>query len=127
MKSLAGDSLVSLSGQFRYCSIARWNASVSSVPPGPVLLQIARFTVFTPISARELLCVNGTDDRRWCTPHDLRKSLVAAATNSGLPSEESSSGIPYVTKLRKVSMSPLDPPEAFSTMGQLEYLSTITR
>ena len=60
--------------------------------------------------------------------HDLRKSRVAAATNSGPPSEESSSGIPYVTKLlRKVSMSPLDPPEAFSTMGQLEYLSTITR
>ena len=62
---IAGDSVVSLSGQLRYCNIARWKESVSSSPSGPVLSVISRLVVLTPTSARQLLWGNATDDRRW--------------------------------------------------------------
>ena len=52
---IAGDNLVFLSGQFLYCRIARWNGSKSRSPLGAVLSVIMRLTVFTPISARQLL------------------------------------------------------------------------
>ena len=61
---MAGDSLVSGSGVFLYCSIARWKASTSSSPLAPVLLVMSLFTVLTPTSARQLLCGKATDDRR---------------------------------------------------------------
>ena len=46
-----GENLVSLSGVFLYCRIARWNWAVLSSPLGLVLPVIRRLTVFTPISA----------------------------------------------------------------------------
>ena len=52
---IAGDTLVSLSGQFLYCRIARWNESTSRSPLGPVLSVIILLTVFTPTSALQLL------------------------------------------------------------------------
>ena len=48
-------SFMSLSGVFLYCRMARWKASVSSSPFGPVLSVIMRLTVFTPTSALQLL------------------------------------------------------------------------
>ena len=63
--AIAGDSPVSLSGVFLYWSMARMNLSVSRVPFGPVFSMIMRFAVFTPTSARQLLCGLDTDDRRW--------------------------------------------------------------
>ena len=59
---IAGDSVVVGSGQFLYCSIARWNESVSISPLGPVLSVIILLTVFTPISALQLLWGKATDD-----------------------------------------------------------------
>ena len=67
-RHIAGDSLVSGSGQFLYCSIALWNASVSRLPFGPVFSAIIRLTVLTPISARQLLWGKATDDSLWWTP-----------------------------------------------------------
>ena len=52
---IAGESFVSLSGVFLYRRMARWKASVSSSPFGPVLSVIMRLTVFTPTSALQLL------------------------------------------------------------------------
>ena len=52
---IAGENLVSLSGVFLYCRIARWDWSVLSSPLGLVLPVIRRLTVFTPISALQLL------------------------------------------------------------------------
>ena len=52
---IAGDTFVTGSGVFRYWSMALCNISVSSCPFGPVLFVIRRFTVFTPISALQLL------------------------------------------------------------------------
>ena len=43
---IAEDNLVSLSGQFLYCRIARWNGSTSRSPLGAVLTVIMRLTVF---------------------------------------------------------------------------------
>ena len=43
------------SGVFLYANRARWNLSVFRVPPGPVLPASIRLTVFTPISALQLL------------------------------------------------------------------------
>ena len=58
----------------------------------------------------------------------FKNSRVLAAVNSGPPSDESSSGMPYVTNdLRRQSIRLVAPPEVCSTMGQLEYMSTITR
>ena len=62
---IAGDSLVSLSGVLRYCSMARWKESVSISPVGPVLLVMSLFTVLTPTSARQLLWAKATELRRW--------------------------------------------------------------
>ena len=42
---IAGDNLVTLSGDLRYCRIARCKKSVSSSPFGPVLSVIKRLTV----------------------------------------------------------------------------------
>ena len=51
----------------------------------------------------------------------LKNSRVLAAVNSGPPSDESSSGMPYVTNdLRRQSIRPVAPFEVCSTMGQLE-------
>ena len=69
---IAGDSFVSLSGVLRYCSIARWNASVLSSPFGPVLLVMSLFTVLTATSARQLLWAKATELRRWWTPQFIR-------------------------------------------------------
>ena len=44
-----------VSGVFLYANTARWNFSVFRVPPGPLLPAIIRLTVFTPISALQLL------------------------------------------------------------------------
>ena len=52
---IAGESFVSLSGVFLYCRMARWKASVSSLPFGPVLSVIMCLTVYTPTSALQLL------------------------------------------------------------------------
>ena len=49
------------------------------------------------------------------------------AMNSGPPSDDNSSGMPYVVKVRRRMLtSPFAPSVALSTMGQLEYLSTMT-
>ena len=125
---IAGDSRVSRSGVFRYCRMARWNASVLRLPSCPVFFMISLFTVLTPISALLLLWGNATDDRRWCTPQLRKNFAVADDVNSGPPSDDSSSLIPNVVKVRlRLAMSPWDPSCALSTMGQLLYLSTITR
>ena len=50
---IAGESLVSLSGVFRYCSMARWKVSVSRSSFEAVLSMSSRFTVLTPTSARQ--------------------------------------------------------------------------
>ena len=112
---MAGDSLVSGSGVFLYCRIALWRALVSSPPPGNVLEQIKRLTVFTPTSALQLECGNATEDFLWCTPQVLRKCFVSEAMNSGPPSDESSFGIPNVPNVRlSESISPLAPSFALS-------------
>ena len=119
-KHSAGDSLVSLSGQLRYWSMALWKVSTSSSPRGPVLSAIMRFTVFTLFSALQLLCGNATAERRWWTPHDLRNFCVELAVNSGPPPDANS--MPYVLKcLRRTPMRPDAPSEACSTIGQLVY------
>ena len=93
-----------------------------------MLSMIILFIVFTPISALLLLWGNATDERRWWTPQLRRNVDVAVDVNSGPPSDESSSLIPNVVNVRlRLDMSPLDPPYALSTIGQLLYLSTITR
>ena len=124
----AGESFVSLSGVLRYCSIARWNLSVCKVPLGPVLSISNRFIVFTPSSARQLLCGNATEDCLWRTPQSERKSLVSFEVYSDAPSEAISSAMPNVEKVvLRHFISPLDPSSALSTTGQLEYLSTTTK
>ena len=125
--AMAGEILVMGSGVFLYVSIARWNASQSSSPLSGVLPASARLTVFTPISARELLCGLATEQRRWCTPQLVRKVLVTVAVNSGPPSVVMSSGIPNVTKVeRRTDTSPVAPWVDRSTMGHPEKRSTIT-
>jgi hypothetical protein len=125
---IAGEIFVSGSGVLRYCSIALCTVSVSSSPFGPVLSVMRRFIVFTPISARQLLCGKATDDRRWCTPHLCRNDLVPVEVNSGPPSDASSSGVTYVTKARhKWFLRPVAPPVNFDMIGQFEYRSTVTR
>ena len=53
---------------------------------------------------------------------------MAEAVNSGPPSEASSSGIPKVVKVNlREAIRRADPPEALQTVGQLEYLSTMTK
>lgn len=48
------------------------------------------------------------------------------AVNSGLPSEESLSGMPYVAKVYpRILMSPVAPSLALSPMGQFEYRGVI--
>ena len=84
--------------------------------------------VLTPSSARQLLCAKATEDSLWCTPQFCRHLRVTEAVNSGPPSDASSSGAPNVVKVFFRSLTrPLAPSVAFSTMGQLEYLSTRTR
>ena len=63
--AMAGDILVIGSGVFLYASIARWKLSQSRFPLAGVLPASARFTVFTPISARKLLWGLATEQRRW--------------------------------------------------------------
>ena len=124
----AGDSLVVGSGVFRYCSIPRCSESVSRLPCGSVLLVIRRLTVLTPISALQLECGNATEDRRWWTPQSFRNWRVAVAVNSGPPSVAHSSGMPNVANVRlRQLMRPFAPFCARSIIGQLEYLSTMTR
>ena len=125
---MAGDNPVSLSGVFRYCSMARWNLSVFRVPPGPVFSMIILLTVFTAISARLLLCAKATEEMRCLTPQLLRNVFILSEVNSGPPSEVSSSLIPKVTNVRRNRVViPSVPVADASTMGQFEYLSTATR
>ena len=60
----AGESLVLASGVLRYWRMARWSEFVSRLPCASVLSVIIRFTVFTPISARQLECGKATEERR---------------------------------------------------------------
>ena len=54
-------------------------------------------------------------------PQLRRNSVVVLETNSGSPSEASSSGMPKVEKVfRRVSIRPLAPSLVRSTIGQLE-------
>ena len=124
----AGDSLVFGSGVLRYCKMACWNALVLRLPCGSVLFVISLLTVFTPISALQLEWGNATDERRWCTPQSFKSCWVACALNCGPPSVAHSSGMPYVAKVRlRHSIRPAEPSRPLSTMGQLEYLSTMSR
>ena len=102
---MAGDIFVVGSGVFRhrcipgsdspiYWRIAAWNASMLMAPSFPTMPVINLLTALTPTSALQLLCGNATELRRWCTPHWRRNSLVAWDTNSGPPSDVSSSGMP---------------------------------
>ena len=91
---IAGDCFVAGSGAFRYWRIACWKLSMSRLPLEPVFPMIRRLIVFTAISARQLLCGYATGLRRWWTPQSCRNFWVVWATNSGPPSEASSSGIP---------------------------------
>ena len=59
---MAGESFVSLSGVFLYCSMARWKESVSMSPEELVLSIRRRLTVLTPISALQLLWGKATED-----------------------------------------------------------------
>ena len=52
----AGERLSSGVGVFRYVSIARWNAGISTSHCGPVFSMIMRLADLTPISARVLEC-----------------------------------------------------------------------
>lgn len=53
---------------------------------------------------------------------------MVVAVNSGPPSVASSSGMPKVTNVRlKQLIKPVAPSDDFSTIGHLEYLSTMTR
>ena len=125
---IAGESLVDWSGVFLYCRMACWNESVLRAPSFPMLPVISRLTVFTPISARQLLWGKATELRRWWIPQSRRNCRVVWAMNSGPPSEESSSGMPYVANVcLSMSISPRAPSFALSTIGQLEYLSMMTR
>ena len=72
-----------------------------------MLPVISLLMVLTPISARQLLWGKATELRRWCTPQSERNCLVASAINSGPPSDDNSSEMPYVAKVcRRMSMSP---------------------
>ena len=105
----AGDSVVSLTGVFRYCSMARCKASVSRSPLGLVFSVMSLFTVFTPTSALQLLCGNATDDMRCRTPQFFKKVFVAVAENSGPPSNDSTSLMPNVTNVRRSTSHHLQP------------------
>ena len=53
---------------------------------------------------------------------------MTVAVNLRPPSEDNSSGMPYVAKVRRrLSMRPRAPFAALSIMGQFEYRSTITK
>ena len=91
---IAGDCFVAGSGAFRYWRIACWKLSMSRLPLEPVFPMIRRLIVFTAISARLLLCGYATELRRWRTPQSCINFWVVWATNSGPPSEASSSGMP---------------------------------
>ena len=61
-------------------------------------------------------------------PQLVRKVRVAAAVNSGPPSEDSSSAMPNVANTgRRQEMRPSAPSLARSTTGQLLYLSATRR
>ena len=60
----AGESFVLESGVLRYCRMARWSESVSRLPCASVLSVMRRFTVFTPISARQFECGKATEESR---------------------------------------------------------------
>ena len=61
-------------------------------------------------------------------PQLVRKVHVAAAVNSGPPSEDSSSAMPNVANTRRRQEMRLSAPSlARSTTGQLLYLSTTRR
>lgn len=124
----AGDCLVKGSGVFLYCRMAFWNVSVARSPVGPVFPDISLFIVLTPISALQLLCGLATELSLWFTPQFFRKSEVEVEVNSGPPSEARSSGMTNVENVcLRTSIRPLAPSLDLSTIGQFEYLSTITK
>ena len=61
-------------------------------------------------------------------PIFCRKDRNSPDVNSGPPSEASSLGVPYVTKMRRSwLMRPVVPPVDREMTGQFEYRSTVTR
>lgn len=124
--AIAGDVWVSGLGQFLYKRIALKKA-VWSVPPGPVLPAIIRFTVLTPVSARLLAWGLYAAESLWCTPQSLSSSLVDEAANSGPPSVVIVSGMPNVANVSLSMIArPAAPFDAGATIGHPEYLSTST-
>ena len=76
----AGERCVSRSGVLRYWSMALWNWSVFKDPSVAVLSVMSRLTVFTPTSARQLLCGNATDDRRQGSTYPTARQPGAIKT-----------------------------------------------
>ena len=75
-----------------------------------------------------LLLVWATEENLWMVPQVFRAFFNEADVNSGPPSEANSSGIPKVLKVRfNVAMRPVEPSGDLSTIGQLEYRSTMTK
>ena len=68
------------------CGAGGWAAGICQ--------HLGHYRDLTPISAQQLLCGKATELRRWCTPNWRTKVRVTMATNSGPPSDESSSGMP---------------------------------
>ena len=91
---MAGDNLVLWSGVFLYRSMALWKVSTLMSPFLHTLSVISRLMVLTPISALQLLWGKATELSLWWIPQSDRNFLVECATNSGSPSDDSSSGMP---------------------------------
>lgn len=90
--------------------------------------MIILFMIFTPISTLLLLCGNVTDERQWWTPQLRRNVDEAVDVNYATSWDESSLLVPNVVNVcLRLDMRRLDPPYALSTIGQLLYLSTITK
>ena len=79
-------------------------------------------------SARQFEWGYAIEDKLWWTPQFFKNCWVNAEVNSDPPSVSRSSGIPKVLKVRRrQSMRHFSPSRVLSTIGQLEYRSTITR
>ena len=126
-KTNAGDAFVSGSMELRYISKALWNLSTSKDPDASMLSISILLTVLTANSALQLACGFATDDILCLTPQAFKNSLVFPAVNYGPPSEVNSSGMPNVTKVSRRRLTrPSAPDSDRYTIGQFEYLSTMT-
>ena len=92
----AGENLVTRSMVFLQERIALWKASTSRDPNWLQLSVIILFPCLNASSARQLLWVNATDDRRLLTCQVERNCLVSFAVNYVSWSLAISSGIPYM-------------------------------